>query len=373
LIDAGEVNKEKRTHRFVGRENREGDSVLGAIMVVGGEDPTNYNSGGVRSSSHWRGQALRDGGSLACMEVVGRSMVDVMIEDLRKRGVGPVSVLVGRSRANDATQWGGSMASNNPVESCRMEDVASSVGLKLKAQHESGTETTIVVRMGAYVELDPSDALRFHREQRQPATRAQDVEGPLDIWVVETAHFAAGDNVLGALQHSGGKSYEVTGYVNRLAHPRDLRRLAVDALTRRCRLRPQGDEVQPGVWLGQGAQVHREARVVAPAFIGRESTIKEGCLITECSSVESNSEVDCGTAVSDTSLLSNSYVGIGLDIRHSVVNGDTLVSLEHDVTLEIGDSGVMRQNRAPRKDTNRETKADAGIGMLFTPTEEAAN
>ena len=98
--------------------------------------------------------------------------------------------------------------------------------------------------------------------------------------------------------------YFVRGYVNRLTGPADLRRLAVDALTSRCRLRPQGTESRPGVWMDEGAQVHRDARIVAPIFIGRGARISEQCLVTRCSSIESNCHIDYGTVVEDSSILS---------------------------------------------------------------------
>jgi hypothetical protein len=90
--------------------------------------------------------------------------------------------------------------------------------------------------------------------------------------------------------------------------------------------------------------------------------------------VESDCEVDYGTAVSDASLLSNSYVGIGLEIRHLIVDGGSLLSLEHDVTLEISDPVVMRQNKALLSETERSHAAEVEVpGALLNPAEEPAN
>jgi len=96
--------------------------------------------------------------------------------------------------------------------------------------------------------------------------------------------------------------------------------------------------------LREGAQIERSARMVAPAFIGRDAHISAECLVTRGSNVESNSRVDFGTAVEDSSILSDSYVGIGLDLSHSIVDGHNLLNLRHNVTLEITDPVVMRQN-----------------------------
>ncbi len=93
----------------------------------------------------------------------------------------------------------------------------------------------------------------------------------------------------------------------------------------------------------------RDARVVAaPPLLAGESRIGEQCLITRCSSVENNCQIDYGTVVEDSSILSNTYVGIGLDLSHSIVDGSGLMNLERDVSLEIADPCVIRQNRLPR-------------------------
>ena len=66
-------------------------------------------------------------------------------------------------------------------------------------------------------------------------------------------------------------------------------------------------------------------------------------MITRCSNVEMNSYVDFGTAVEDSSILSDTYVGIGLDLSHSVVDGGDVLNLQHHVHLHITDPVVMRR------------------------------
>jgi NDP-sugar pyrophosphorylase family protein len=142
-----------------------------------------------------------------------------------------------------------------------------------------------------------------------------------------------------------------------------MRQLICDALAGRCQFRPQGFEVKPGVWMGQGAQVERSARIVAPAFIGRNSKIAEQCLITRGTNVESNSHVDYGTVIEDSSILSNTYVGIGLDLSHSIVDGDNLLNLQHGVTLKIGDPVVLRHMRDSRVRSSKDGSFLANLGI----------
>ena len=83
--------------------------------------------------------------------------------------------------------------------------------------------------------------------------------------------------------------------------------------------------------------MHRWARIVAPAYIGRGSKIMEDTLITRHSTIEKNCCVDYGTVVEDSSILQNTDIGICLDVCHAVANGNKLLSLDRDVVIEISD------------------------------------
>ena len=130
-------------------------------------------------------------------------------------------------------------------------------------------------------------------------------------------------------------------------------------LARKCKARPRGTETRPGIWMDEGVQVARGARIVAPAYIGREVRIADDCLITRCSNVESWSQVDFGTAIEDTSILTNTYVGIGLDLSQSIVDGDQLLNLRHEVRLHISDPVVLKKNLSRAHHRDRLVRAEA--------------
>jgi hypothetical protein len=63
-------------------------------------------------------------------------------------------------------------------------------------------------------------------------------------------------------------------------------------------------------------------------------------------------------------------VGIGLDLSHSIVDGNNLLNLERNVTLEIADPCVIRPNRITRKEKNRRSPIVFGFeGVQFSPAE----
>jgi len=215
---------------------------------------------------------------------------------------------------------------------------------ELEMRREKNLDAVIIMRTGSYVECEWSSLIEQHRGYGAAVTRAFDREGALDIWVVDPCRFRAEENLPGALRAAKTAESAVGGYVNRLQGAGDLRRLASDMLSLRCRVRPNGTEVRPGLWMADGTQVARNARVVAPAYIGRGVKISDDCLITRCSNVEANSCVDFGTAIEDSSVLSDTYVGIGLDLSHSVVDGSEILNLNHEVRLRIGDPVVLRRD-----------------------------
>jgi hypothetical protein len=196
--------------------------------------------------------------------------------------------------------------------------------------------------LGAYAEVDFPDLLRFHHNARATVTRVCDNHGPLDFWVLDSAPAAQSELSLDLSSPEGTPSaYLASGYVNRLNDARDLRRLAVDAFLGRCAIRPRGREIKPGVWIDDGARVHRSARIVAPAYIGRGTRVRASALITRCSNVERRCLVDYGTAIEDSSMLPYTYVGRGLDLAHSVCDGSRLVNLARNVAVTVEDAKII--------------------------------
>jgi len=262
----------------------------------------------------------------ACVDVLGKSVVARFADSLRQQGCDAVSViesLAAPESGSNADYWA------NPE-------------LLLTNDKRDGLETFLIARSCPYVELDVADMQAFHDVHGNGLTRAVAADGPLDVWMVDRSRMSGREGIVPALTDGSSSEYPVRGYANRLESPADFRRLVLDGFSARCRLRPHGIETRPGVWICEGAQIGRGARIVAPAYIGRDVQILEDCLITRGSNVESHCQVDFGTAVEDSSILSNSYVGIGLDLCHSIVDGSNLINLRHNVTLKITDPVVMR-------------------------------
>jgi len=252
-------------------------------------------------------------------------------------------------------------------------DMAVAIAEELAGYTQRGIGHSFINAANAYAETDLLDLFCFHREARQPVTRTFDRDGCLDLWVVDCAKAQPIDLVFlkNNADQNGAPRYFIREYVNRLLHPRDVRRLAADILRRNCGTGVSGKQVRPGVWIDDGGEVHRRARIVAPAYIGCASKVKADALITRFTDIERNCCVDSGTVIEDSSILANTTIGICLDLCHSIASGNKLWNLERDVAVEIVDPRVMRFTTArPRKWTAHSSgriQAREEAGVLQKP------
>jgi ADP-glucose pyrophosphorylase len=271
-----------------------------------------------------------------------------MLERIRKCGAEEISVVPAVSKGATLNEH----SSDDLHTSAR-------VAQHIEIYKRKGFDAVLIASSDAYIECDLAVLLGSHRAHGETITRAYDQDGALDLWMVDPARFDEREEIIEALRTAQSEIFELPGYVNRLQTAADFRRFCVDMFGSRCQARPSASEVKPGVWIAEGAQVARAARVVAPAFVGRGVRIAEDCLITRCSNIECNSYVDFGTAVEDTSILPNTYIGIGLDLSHSVVDGGQVLNLRHNVKLQITDPVVMRRSRSRTSSQSPEEEFDA--------------
>ena len=323
--------------------------MFGAIIVAGvpSVESTRTDGTGAANLNFNDGQP-----PFACMDLLGRSVVARLADDWKRNGASAVSVFVPQRFASNANLW------THAAE-------------RLSEYQRQGLSPVLIAQVGAYTEIDAVQMCGVHEESGESITRAFHGGSPLNLWNVTPERFPERESLFDALCAARSADYQVRGYVNRLETPQDVRSLVIESLGRRCHFRPKGYEHKPGIWMGGGAQVERSARVVAPAFIGRGVRIADECLITRGTNIECDSRVDFGTAVEDSSVLSGSYVGIGLDLSHSLVDGDTLFNLRHNVKLRISDPFVMRRTNA--HGTNNQLPSDFETGeMILSSMEELA-
>lgn len=210
---------------------------------------------------------------------------------------------------------------------------------------QAGAELVLVVRIGPYAELDYEELIQCHLNQRHRVSSACDSEGhALDTYVIS----ASRRNDAAFLFRHELREFrddpvqcKVQGYVNRLENADDFRRLALDAFGGKASFKPIGTEIKPGVWTGEGAHIHKTARVLAPAFVGAHSKIRALSVLTRGTVVEHHSMIDCGTVIENSTVLPLTSIGTALDVAHCVVGLGRIANLRRKVEVEILDEKLV--------------------------------
>jgi NDP-sugar pyrophosphorylase family protein len=287
------------------------------------------------------------------LDVLGASVLERVISRLERLGVTAISVVTTAEQS-----LAGSRGNFRPD----LQWVQAKPALLWRAAAHTfseycadGADLIFVIRLGDYTEIDYEEFAQSHLDQKGRVTVARNSKGEfLDAVIVSGGRRNEGMYLLRNMLRdfrTPCKWYTVFGYVKPLLSAADIRQLAMDAFHGRNSIRPIGTEVRPGVWVGEGARIHRTARVLAPAFVGARSKVRAASVVTRGSVLEHHSEVDCGTVVENSTMLPYAYLGAGLDLTHSVLIGENLHNIPRAITVEIRDArliGSVSRNAASR-------------------------
>ncbi len=276
---------------------------------------------------------------LALLDVLGRSVLMRTLDRIRATGVSEISVICDTDPLPPRTGAAGCKFSVVNPEGFWEE------ALRQFRSLASHSEYVLVLRLGAWAELDFAAMVNQHRRSASSVTRAYSPRNEaLDMFVVSSeSQLEATALLRGELCDQGfvAAPHITSGYVNLLSDPACLRNLVLDSFAGESAIFPCGRELRSGVWVGRGARVHREARVLAPAFIGSCCKVRRAALITRGSSLEHHSEVDCATVIDNSSVMPYTRVGAGLDVEHSVVGFRQVHSMTRQATVEIHDPRLI--------------------------------
>ena len=283
------------------------------------------------------------GPPLALLDVAGKSALRRTIENLEQSGIDQVTAVM---ETNPFYRQG--QAAGTRKTDCRV--VAPELFWRTCEEvfhHlvQSGAELVLIIRLGAYAEVDLERMLQFHLDRTCRVTRVVQTPAP-EVFCIS----ASRRNDAASLFRSGLRKcrsecsfFPSAGYVNPLADARDLRQFAVDVLTLRTATKPAGKESRPGVWLASGAVLENGSRIVAPAFVGASARVRAGAVVTRCTAIEHHAHVDCGTVVENSTVLPRAYVGAGLDVAHSVVGLGQIANLRRSATVAVADRKLIGQ------------------------------
>jgi hypothetical protein len=282
---------------------------------------------------------------LALLDVAGVSPLERLAERLRQQGISPVTAII---------EWGLDYPHRSfpfPAEiDCRTtpSDRFWRTGESaFNDLAQSGAGLVLVIRLGAYAEIDFEELVQFHLERQCRVSRVVRGSQGLEIFCLSAFRRNDAASLFRSRLRRCRSEYAPfvhSGYFNPLADSRDFRQFGVDILTLKAETRPAGTEIRPGVWVAPRATIEKGSRVLAPAFIGQSARIRAGAVITRCTAIERNAQVDCGTVVENSTVLPYSRLGAGLDLAHSVVGMGHIANLRRNATVEVADETLLSQN-----------------------------
>ena len=89
-----------------------------------------------------------------------------------------------------------------------------------------------------------------------------------------------------------------------------------------------GREAGEGIWISRNVSLHPTAQLTAPVYIGENCRINAGVQLGPRAVISSDCLVDQTSSISDTVIFAGSYVGQALELSHSIVDRNRLVSVK---------------------------------------------
>jgi len=296
----------------------------------------------INSSAEAPNDRLQLPAPLALQDVAGRSPLLRLTDRLYRHGIMPVTAIVEETLGftSGRTHWPSPVHYRTaaPDRFWRAAEDA------FTALTQAGAEAVVVMRLGAYAEIDFDRLVQFHLERQCRVSQAIFALQPLEVFCISASRLNDAASLFRsrlARCRRDCPAFAHAGYVNPLIDARDLRQFAIDMLTLRTETPPAGRQLRPGIWVASGSVLEKGSRVVAPAFVGSSARVRTGAVVTRCSAIEHHAQVDCGTVVENSTVLPYAYVGSGLDLAHCVAAQGLIANLRRNVMVEVADEKLI--------------------------------
>src|SRR5260370_28072405 len=102
-----------------------------------------------------------------------------------------------------------------------------------------------------------------------------------------------------------------------------------------------GREAGEGIWIARNVSLHPTARLTAPVYIGENCRINAGVQLGPRAVISSDCLVDQTSTISDTVIFAGSYAGQALELSHSIVDRNRLVSVKEATEIVVADNFIL--------------------------------
>ena len=139
--------------------------------------------------------------------------------------------------------------------------------------------------------------------------------------------------------------YVADGYWEDVGTLESYIRVQADVLTGKVDTQLDGFEVSPGVWVGEGADVHPDVQLKGPLYIGDYAKVEAGAELREFTVLGRNAVVKSGAFLHRAVVHDNCFIGPLANLRACVIgkNTDVMRSARIDEGCVIGDECVIEE------------------------------
>jgi len=102
-----------------------------------------------------------------------------------------------------------------------------------------------------------------------------------------------------------------------------------------------GRQIEPGIWVGRNAYIAADAQLTPPLYIGANTRINSGAILSSNSVVSQDCVIDSETHVEDALIMPGTYVGTMLELRRSVVEKSRITHIDLATPVVVADDFIL--------------------------------
>lgn len=167
--------------------------------------------------------------------------------------------------------------------------------------------------------------------------------------------------------------YVADGYWEDVGNLQAYRQAHYDILEGKVKVKIQYPEREPGLWIGDGTDIHPTATIQGPACIGNNCQIGAGVLITAGTVIGDNVVVGANASLKRPVIWNNVYVGEGVALRGCVIGKNTSLKrgcevLEGAIVSNdcvVGEKSTIRPNVKVWPNKTIETGATVASSLIW--------
>jgi mannose-1-phosphate guanylyltransferase/phosphomannomutase len=296
------------------------------------------------------------------LPIFSKPVMEHTIELLAKQGVKDIIIATSTQASEIVEHFGdGSEWSVNIRYSIEDEPKGTAGAVKLVQPHIN--DTFLVVSGDVVSDFDIEEAVAFHRRKSALATLLlHDVDDPVDYGIAEcdedgritrflekpdsrdvfsntisTGIYVLEPEVLSSIPYFTacdiGRDLiprllrniepvfgiKMHGYWCDIGNLISYRNAHFDALLGRAQINIGAEEVEPGVWIGEDAEIHETAELTGPLYLGMDAELRKNASLKPFSVIGTGSLIDEAALVSRSIVGSRAFIGRGTRVTDCVI------------------------------------------------------